>query len=76
MTAAAKNRGPVPTIESRLVRIEADVHNVAGLLKETRDDMRQLRAETRLDFHWIIGLLITGFIGIAGLVISAAVWIR
>lgn len=76
MTAAAKSRVPLPTVENRLVRMEADFHNVAELLKETRDDIRHLRAETRLDFRWLIGLLITGFIGIAGLVASAAGWLR
>ncbi len=63
-------------VPSRIARIEADVAHMKGDLGKLETGQEKLRVELRADINglrvelrWLMGIVVTGFVGVFGLVL-------
>ncbi len=53
-------------MESRMAKVEAAVEHIDRAFTDTREDIRQIRDNLRVDFRILCGALVAGFLILAG----------
>ncbi|WP_058912873.1 hypothetical protein [Entomohabitans teleogrylli] len=66
---------PAGSTDSRLSRIEADIDHVKSMLRDIKDDAREVRQDMRSDFKLLFGALIAAVLGLAGIMAHGFGWL-
>lgn len=67
--------GEADMLESRVARIESDVSHIRSDVADIKSDIREMRRNATTDFRLLFGSLITGLVGMAGLMAKGFHWL-
>lgn len=62
-------------LEARVARLEASMEFVVIMLRELKDEVRQLRTDARNDFRILFAVNISATLGLAGVLAKGFGWI-
>lgn len=62
-------------MEARVAKLEAHVEHIQTDIKDVKSDVRELRKTVDSDFKILAGMIITGVIGLAGLMAKGFGWL-
>lgn len=62
-------------MEARVAKLETNVENIVEVLRDLRQDTREIRNHQERDFRILFGVIITTTIGLAGLMAKGFGWL-
>jgi hypothetical protein len=65
----------IALLENIASDIRDDMKEIRGDIKELKQDMKDIRKESHSNFKWLLGFMISGFIGMFGLIAHTQHWI-